>query len=57
MKIIVDEFEGGEGVKFIIKADNKTESALLTACVDGKRLEESDQDDLEFTLTLPVSNN
>ncbi len=52
MKIKVNEFYGG--VVFTLVSENDTERTLLTACVDGELLKDSEEDD-EFKLTLSVS--
>lgn len=55
MKIRVDDFISGEGVKFIITSENIAENVLLTACVGNDILNGSEEDE-EFVLSLLVSN-
>ena len=58
MKIKVEGFESGTGVRFLMTADNLTEEALLAACIPtkGDLLQESGDKSNEFYLRLPVHN-
>ena len=56
MKIEVQEFEAGNGVRFLISSQNAAEQTLLMACVSKKVLVETGDEHM-FYLILPVSNN
>ena len=57
MRIEVEGFENGAGVRFRVTASNLAEKALLAACVDDDILTEIGEEiSNEFRLNLLVSN-
>lgn len=56
MKIDLEEFEYSVGMHFKVTADDDTERALLLTCQNEWFLDDSDNEDYTFKLTLPVSN-
>lgn len=64
MKISTIDFEDGKGARFKIVAENRTENALLDACVTPEYLKEYSpylirnvKTDNAFILVLPVYND